>query len=127
MKILIDMNLSPHWVRVFQSEGLEAVHWSEIGKPDPTDQEILQYAKTHGYVVFTHDLDFGAILAATQAVYPSVIQIRTQDVTPHHLSEFVISSLHQFTQHLRDGALISIDKNKSRARILPLRSFHGKH
>jgi predicted nuclease of predicted toxin-antitoxin system len=28
------------------------------------DAEILDYAETHGFVLFTHDLDFGMLLAA---------------------------------------------------------------
>lgn len=46
---------------------------------------ILQTSPTRraggaGYVVFTHDLDFGDILAATNADDPSVIQVRTQNL-----------------------------------------------
>ena len=33
MKILIDMNLTPLWVQFFEKEGIEAVHWPEIGDP----------------------------------------------------------------------------------------------
>jgi predicted nuclease of predicted toxin-antitoxin system len=33
MKILIDMNLSPDWVSVFEADRHEAVHWSRIGEP----------------------------------------------------------------------------------------------
>ena len=57
--------------------------------------ELLSYAKSKGYVVFTHDLDFGAILAATKADCPSVIQVRTQDISPQHLSPLVPSALNQ--------------------------------
>ncbi|MFZ5563101.1 MAG: DUF5615 family PIN-like protein [Thermodesulfobacteriota bacterium] len=121
MKLLIDMNLSPQWVPVLTAAGWEAVHWSSIGRPTATDHEIFEYAKSHGCVIFTHDLDFGAILAATNADYPSVIQVRAQDVTPEHLSGFVTAALHQFKQHLDAGALVTIDDKKSRARILPLR------
>jgi predicted nuclease of predicted toxin-antitoxin system len=32
MKILIDMNLSPLWVRFLVTDGIEAVHWSAIGE-----------------------------------------------------------------------------------------------
>ncbi len=42
----------------------------------------MEWAKTNSHIVFTHDLDFGAILAATNAIAPSVIQVRTQDVMP---------------------------------------------
>ena len=121
MKLLIDMNLSPLWVPIIEEAGWRAVHWSHIGRPDASDQEIFEYAKSHGYVIFTHDLDFGMVLAATNAEFPSVIQVRTQDVTPEHLSPLLISALNQFKQHLDEGALITIDEKKHRARILPLR------
>ncbi|MEA3436404.1 MAG: DUF5615 family PIN-like protein [Thermodesulfobacteriota bacterium] len=122
MKLLIDMNLSPKWVSVLKEAGLEAAHWSRIGRPDAPDHEILEYARSNGYVVFTHDLDFGTILAATKADCPSVIQIRTQNVAPEHLGQLVVSALHQFEKHLEDGAIITVDQKKLRARILPLQT-----
>ena len=63
MKILIDMNLSPLWVSYFANAGIDAVHWMTIGDAAAIDRVILTYAKTHGYIVFTNDLDFGALLA----------------------------------------------------------------
>ena len=120
MKLLIDMNLSPQWVSVFEDAGVDAIHWSSIGQPTATDEEILSHAKVHGYVLFTHDLDFGAILAATNAENPSVIQVRVQDVAPERLSKVIIAAIHQFEGYLSTGALITIDDKSSRARILPI-------
>jgi len=120
MRILIDMNLSPEWVSVLGKAGWEAVHWSRIGQSDAPDHEIMRYARSKGYVIFTHDLDFGTILATTKADFPSVIQVRSQDVTPDHLGRLVISALHQFKKHLQDGALVTIDQKRLRARILPM-------
>ncbi len=77
MKILVDMNLSPGWVSVLEEAGHTASHWSNIGLLNAPDREVLSWAKANGYLLFTHDLDFGAILAATEAEGPSVIQIRT--------------------------------------------------
>ncbi len=37
MKIVIDMNLSPDWVREFECAGIEAIHWSRIGPADAPD------------------------------------------------------------------------------------------
>ena len=122
MKFLIDMNLSPAWVSVLKEAGMEPVHWSSIGRPDAPDNEILGYARSNGYVVFTHDLDFGTILAATKANCPSVIQIRSQNVTPKHLGRLVVSALHQFEKHLKAGALVTVDEKKLRVRILPLQA-----
>jgi predicted nuclease of predicted toxin-antitoxin system len=57
MKILIDMNLSPRWVRFFSAAHIEAVHWSAAGSANAADTEIMAYAKTNGFLVLTHDLD----------------------------------------------------------------------
>jgi predicted nuclease of predicted toxin-antitoxin system len=120
MKLLVDMNLSPQWVPVLEEEGWTAVHWSRVGDSSASDQEIMSWARSNGYVVMTHDLDFGAILAATKTESPSVLQIRTQDVNPHHMRDLVVSVLSQFKAHLQKGALVSVDEKKARARVLPL-------
>ncbi|MFB2921035.1 DUF5615 family PIN-like protein [Aerosakkonema funiforme] len=120
MKILIDMNLSPDWVQVFAKHGIESVHWSNIGDPRATDRVIMNWASTNGYVVFTNDLDFGILLAATQAEAPSVIQVRTQDLLPASIENIVIETLRRFESELESGALITIDLTRSRVRILPI-------
>ncbi len=70
MKILIDMNLPPRWVQLFAHAGWEALHWSQIGAPTDSDREIMAWARENGYIVFTHDLDFSALLATTQKKAP---------------------------------------------------------
>ena len=76
MKILLDMNLSPEWVSFLEQAGFACVHWSTVGDPRAPDWELLAWARERGYVLFTHDLDFGALLAATRDRGPSVIQVR---------------------------------------------------
>jgi predicted nuclease of predicted toxin-antitoxin system len=120
MKILIDMNLSPRWIDIFSENNIESVHWSHIGSSGATDNEIMTYAKEHGYAVFTHDLDFGAILAVTHNDKPSVIQIRTGDIDPAITAQLVLKALYTAAQEIEMGALITIDLNKTRIRILPL-------
>jgi predicted nuclease of predicted toxin-antitoxin system len=123
MKILIDMNLSPDWVKVLKAQGWEPLHWSSVGDIRATDQTIFNWARENGYVVFTHDLDFGAILAATNADAPSVFQIRVQDVFPQAISKRVIQVFKEYASTLEGGALVTLDVNKSRMRILPLRKI----
>ncbi len=122
MKILIDMNLSPAWVPALGQAGFESVHWSEVGAADASDETICDYARRHGYVLFTHDLDFGAILASTHAHAPSVLQIRTQNVDPDYLCGMVITVLNGCREPLERGALISLDEATHRIRILPIDS-----
>jgi predicted nuclease of predicted toxin-antitoxin system len=121
MKILIDMNLSPDWVSYFAASGIEAIHWSKVGSASAKDREIMEYALANGFVVFTHDLDFGAILAATQADAPSVLQIRTQETFAGVVGDVVMAGIAQFREELEAGALVSIDMQRSKVRILPIR------
>lgn len=120
MKILIDMNLSPEWVRLFARYDIESIHWSRVGDPRATDREIMNWAIANSYVVFTNDLDFGSLLAALSAEAPSVIQVRTQDILPASVGSTVIEALRRFESELQSGALITIDVNRYRVRILPL-------
>jgi len=65
IKILIDMNLSLDWVPRLNRDGWSATHWSTVGDPKATDRSIMDGAEANGYVAFTHDLDFGTLLALT--------------------------------------------------------------
>src|SRR2546421_481771 len=103
------MNLSPEWARVLGEEGWEARHWSSIGNPRAEDPEIMAWARDNDCVVLTHDLDFGTLLALTQAGKPSVVQLRAEDVTPHAMRVPLVSALRQFSSELADGALIVIE------------------
>ena len=116
MKILIDMNLSPEWVAILGRHGITAVHWSTVGDPRAEDSVLMDWARANDYIVFTHDLDFGATLALTQANSPSVIQVRTQDVTPAHLEKSVIDVLQKNESLLESNALIVLDEGRSRVR-----------
>ncbi|OAG26925.1 DUF5615 family PIN-like protein [Thermodesulfatator autotrophicus] len=121
MKILVDVNLSPSLVLLLREKNYEAFHWSEIGSLSAKDEEILSWAKENKFIILTNDLDFGAILAATKADFPSVIQVRTLDVRPHVLLPKILYLLENYQEYLIQGALIVLDERKTRIRILPLK------
>ena len=120
MKLLVDMNLSPRWVELLRGAGFETIHWAEVGAVNAPDTEIMEYARVNAQVVLTHDLDFGSILAATQGKEPSVVQIRSQDVTPETIGAQVIAALTQMRSELQSGALMTVDPKRTRLRVLPL-------
>ena len=104
MKLLVDMNLSPRWVGLLADAGIDAQHWSTLGAGNAPDSEIMAYAKADDCVVLTHDLDFGAILAATLGSKPSVVQIRAEDVSPETIGRYVIAAVRQMAPELAQGA-----------------------
>ena len=122
MKFLIDMNLSPLWVDWFKKRNIEAIHWRDIGEVDAPDTAIFEYANKNGFVIFTHDLDFGTLLAKSGARAPSLLQVRTQDVSPDVLGSNLNLVLQQkeAINLLEKGALVTVDEERHRIRILPL-------
>ncbi len=114
------MNLSPEWVNEFITHKIESVHWSTVGKFDAPDDMLMDWARENDHMIFTHDLDFGTALALTKSAKPSVIQVRTQNVTIAHLTKMVIGAIQEHIDFLEIGALLILDEDKKRIRILPL-------
>ena len=124
MKLLIDMNLSPQWVPFLADYAIEAIHWSAIGPANATDQVLMDYARDLGMIVLTHDLDFSAILAATNGRKPSVVQLRLGNLIPENAFAWLVAVLRQTAAELDAGALVTLDRKRPRIRILPLRQIN---
>ena len=114
------MNLTPAWVEFLATRDIESSHWSDVGDPKALDPEIMGFAREHQFVVFTHDLDFGNILAVTHARGPSVIQARVEDPVPETIGEALVATIIENAAHLERGALITLDPDRRRIRILPI-------
>ena len=121
MKIIIDMNLAVRWAGLLTDRGIEAIHWTTVGKANAPDIEIMSYARKKGYSVFTNDLDFSAILVSTRASGPSVIQIRAEDTRPEAHLDRVAEVLVKYSDAIKQGTVIIIDPNKTRLHILPFK------
>ena len=120
MTLILDMNLSPKLAEMLVERQIDAKHWYMIGKPTAIDEEIMTYAKETSSIVVTHDLDFTAILCATQSYRPSIIQIRKQGLDLNVLATLLAAAVRQWADELSNGAVLSLDTNKLRVRLLPL-------
>jgi predicted nuclease of predicted toxin-antitoxin system len=69
VKLIIDMNLSPNWVPLFQAAGHQAQHWSAIGNANASDLGILTQ--------FERELTNGALVSVdTTRARVKVLPIR---------------------------------------------------
>lgn len=118
--LVVDMNLSVEWVAELTLHGWSAVHWSAVGDPSTDDAVIMAWALANRHAVFTHDLDFGTMLALTHATGPSVLQVRGQNILPEDIGPVVIAALRHYDAELAAGALVVVDLKKTRVRVLPL-------
>jgi predicted nuclease of predicted toxin-antitoxin system len=68
----------------------------------------------------THDLDFSAILAVTHGKKPSVLQIRSEDVSAEFIGKQTVAALRQMQAELEAGALLTIEAGGPRLRLLTI-------
>lgn len=119
---MVDMNLSPEWLPVLEAEGWPTVHWRSVDIAWAGDAQIMEWARTHHRAVFSQDLDFGTLLALTNADSPSVVLLRGGDVLPDTRGPDVVAAIRTHQDALVNNAIVVIDIEKSRVRALPLNS-----
>ena len=120
MKVLLDMNLSPALVQELSGRGFDAVHWSSSGDARAPDEWILAVARREGRVLLTHDLDFGAILAAGAGPGTGVVLLRMQDLSPDRLAPLLAAALRSNETDLKVGAIVVVEESRTRVHIVPL-------
>jgi predicted nuclease of predicted toxin-antitoxin system len=121
MRLVLDMNLPPSWCDLFAQRGHDVVHWTQVGEVTASDRTLMSWAQTQDRVVVTYDLDFGALLASTNARGPSVVLIRAGDVLVPAVEALVAAALVACAEELRDGAIVTVDSAGHRVRALPLK------
>ena len=112
------MNLSPRWTDFFSERGIEAVHWKNIGAANASDSEIINYTGVNGFTILSHDLDFGAILAVSSMSKPSIIQLRTTDISPENSFDLVYYTIKKLHDDIEKGAIVTINNKKIRLHYL---------
>jgi len=122
MKFLADMGISPKTVAFLREQGYEAVHLHEEGLDRLEDPAILAKAREEGFILLTHDLDFGELIAASGARLPSVIVFRLRNMRPGNVNRYLQRIIEQHVGVLESGAIISVTEGRIRIRALPLRT-----
>lgn len=76
MKLLFDQNISFRLIKRISDIFPESDHVRPLELEDCTDQEIWNYAKSHGFIVVTFDADFYAF-SLVWGQPPKIVWIRT--------------------------------------------------
>lgn len=121
MNIIIDENLPPVWCEYLKQRGHHAVHWKDIGSLGDPDEVIFDTAQANGSVILTQNLDFTRMIALRGTKLPSLIQLRVDCPIPSKVGHSVIQILKTYETPLKQGALLSLENNQHRIRLLPLK------
>ena len=114
------MNLSPRWIEALADAGIEARHWSKVSDGAASDREVFRWARRHGFVLVTHDLDFSRILALAGGRSPSVVLLRTHRLLPSDSSASLVKVLRRHAAEIETGAVVVVSPDRYRVRLLPL-------
>ena len=121
MKFLLDMGLARSTAEFLRTQGHDAVHLREQRLQRLKDSQIVRKALTEDRVILTHDLDLGQIVALSRDRFPSVITFRLADMQPAQVNHYLIEVLTHFAEQLEMGALVSVNEQAIRVRLLPIK------
>lgn len=121
MKLLIDENLPPRLAALLSEAGHDAAHVRDLDAAGASDPQIIDLALTDGRTIVSADTDFGALLASTGAIEPSVILVReVVDLHPPELAVLLTACIEQLEAQLAAGAMVALTSTGARVRRLPL-------
>ena len=115
MRFLADMGISARSVAYLRGLGYEAVHLHGLSLERLPDAEIVTKARREGYVILTHDLDFGELLAISGSEIPSVVIFGLQNMRPENVNRYL-----QILIEEHQGALLRVSEYRVRVRRLPI-------
>ena len=121
MKLVIDENLPPRWKSFLGRHGFDAGHWTEIGACGDPDTVIFDHAFENRGIIVTQDLDFTRLVATRGSTLPSVILLRVACPIPESCGTILVNILRTYGEQLEQGCLISVEPDRHRVRLLPLR------
>lgn len=121
MRFLLDEGLSPRLVDLLTAAGHDIVHVRDIGLKSAPDPAILSRAAKDERVLVTLDTDFGALVAHSHAVIPSIVLFRG-NVTRRTDSQasLLLANFDAVTDDLQAGAIVVIGDGRLRVRRLPI-------
>ncbi len=120
MRFLLNENISPSIVPLFQKINWNAVHACSLGLQGKTDVHIVEYAIREGLIIITHDLDYSRIVSLSGKDKPSILSFRLEKISKDVLFSLVSLNKVQLEYYLQKGALVSIDEIGFRFRLLPV-------
>jgi predicted nuclease of predicted toxin-antitoxin system len=121
MRLLLDNNLSPRLVDILGAAGWDVVHVASLGLRSAPDRTVLETARRDGRFLVSADTDFGALLASSHAIDPSVVLVRRViGRRVNDLADILIANLPPIEDDLKRGSIVVIGDDSLRIRQLPI-------
>ena len=120
MKFLVDENIPSSFSNELKTTGYEVRHVTEVGLKATDDNEIVSFARKSGEIIITYDLDFSRIISLLSYDSPSLITLRVSVLNSESFLKIINEVLKSCRRDLETGAMISVDDDRMRIRMLPV-------
>ena len=120
LRYLVDECLSPRLCALLIDAGHDAVHVGDRGLLGAPDDAVIRAALAESRTVVSADTDFGELLAASGAPYPSVVLFRRQSRIAETQAQVLLDNLLDVQSDLDAGAVVVLAQDRLRVRRLPL-------
>ena len=120
MRFLADMGISPRTVEFLRDLGHDATHLHDEGLDRLSDSDVLTKARRETRVLLTHDLDFGELVAISEARLPSTVTFRLRNMRPSNVNRHLQAIIEQHREALDSGAMVTVSEGIVRVRRLPI-------
>lgn len=121
LSFLADMNISPLTVSRLKKQGWDVIRVSDVMDKSTKDIDLLEYARKHGMVIITQDLDFSMLLALKGYEKPSLVNVRLEEARPDYVTSRIIDTVSELERELSKGAVVTVDETSVRYRYLPIK------
>lgn len=123
-RVLLDQGLPQSAAAHLREAGWDAVHTFDMGLSRSSDQSILEYARNDQRTCITLDADFHALLAVSNARFPSVIRIRKEGLRGPELAQLLLNIWPRIEDKVQAGAMVTVTANTIRIHLLPIHKPH---
>jgi len=107
-------------LRFLRSLGHDVARVNELLSPTASDEAIVAAATREGRSILTQDLDFSAVVALSGRTVPSVISLRLSSSRVERVNAVLQEVLPDVEQDLLQGAIMTVQDGRIRARRLPV-------
>jgi len=120
MRFLADMGVSWRVVQWLRDMGHDATHLREQNLHRLPNGGIFTKAADEQRIILTWDLDFTEIVALSNTRVVSAIVFRLLNTRSANVIRRLTRVLAESAQDLEDGAIVSVEENRHRVRLLPI-------
>lgn len=114
--LLADENIHPEVTQALAAQGKQVRTVQAEGLTGHDDAEILRHAHKRGWVVLTHDADFGTLSIRLKEPYTGIIYLRPGHINPAVVLE-VLEAVDSLPMSLEPPFLVVAERRKATIRL----------